>query len=111
MLQKNGLALGGSLDNAVVVGDRTVLNEGGLRFPDEFVRHKVLDLIGDLYLLGAPMVGRVRAWKSGHHLHHLLAKELLRLPFAWRFVEEGAPWVLPVWAASAGDGVSRTLSV
>ena len=70
-MRKNGLALGGSLDNAVVVGKRTVLNDT-LRFPDEFVRHKILDLIGDLALLGRPLVGHVIARNGGHALNHQL---------------------------------------
>lgn len=68
-MRKAGLALGGSLENAVVVSDDEVLNPEGLRFDDEFVRHKLLDCIGDLSLLGAPIVGRVIAFKSGHGLH------------------------------------------
>ena len=70
-MRKNGLGLGGSLDNAVVVGKRTVLNDA-LRFTDEFVRHKVLDLIGDLLLLGRPLVGHVIARNGGHALNHKL---------------------------------------
>jgi UDP-3-O-[3-hydroxymyristoyl] N-acetylglucosamine deacetylase len=70
-MRKNGLALGGSLENAVVVGKRTVLNDN-LRFSDEFVRHKMLDLIGDLFLLGRPLVGHVIARNGGHALNHQL---------------------------------------
>lgn len=73
-----GLALGGSLDNAVVADGGRILNEGGLRDPDEFVLHKTLDLVGDLALVGAPLVGRVRAHKSGHDLHTALARLLLK---------------------------------
>lgn len=69
VMRKNGLGLGGSLDNAVVVGKRSVLNDT-LRFPDEFVRHKILDLIGDLLLLGRPLVGHVIARNGGHALNH-----------------------------------------
>jgi UDP-3-O-[3-hydroxymyristoyl] N-acetylglucosamine deacetylase len=68
-MRRAGLALGGSLENAVVVSDDEVLNPEGLRFKDEFVRHKLLDCIGDLYLLGGPIVGKVSAYKSGHGLH------------------------------------------
>lgn len=100
MLKKNGLALGGSLDNAVVIGDTDVVNDGGLRFSDEFVRHKVLDLIGDLYLLGAPVLGRVKAFKSGHFLHHLLVQELLSRPYAWEVVESTGTWRVPAWGGS-----------
>ena len=76
MLRSNGLALGGSLDNAVVVGESKILNSGGLRFKDEFVRHKILDSIGDLYLAGAPIQGYFFGNKSGHHLNNLLLRSL-----------------------------------
>ena len=76
MLRSNGLALGGSLDNAVVVGESEILNSGGLRFKDEFVRHKILDSIGDLYLAGAPIHGYFLGNKSGHHLNNLLLRTL-----------------------------------
>ena len=75
-MRKNGLALGGSLDNAVVVGKRSVLNDT-LRFPDEFVRHKILDLIGDVALLGRPLVGHVIARNGGHALNHKLLTAIL----------------------------------
>ncbi len=77
MMQANGLALGGSLKNAVVLSERSVLNEEGLRFPDEFVKHKVLDLIGDLYLVGMPLIARVEGYKSGHMLHGKLLRAIL----------------------------------
>lgn len=83
-LQKNGLAQGGSLDNAVVIGQNGVMNRDGLRFSDEFVRHKMLDMLGDLYLLGMPMIGRVNAYKSGHTLHKMLMEKLIHSPNAWR---------------------------
>ncbi len=76
MLRSNGLALGGSLENAVVVGENKILNEEGLRFKDEFVRHKILDSIGDLYLAGAPIQGYFLGNKSGHYLNNLLLKSL-----------------------------------
>ena len=76
MLRSNGLALGGSLDNAVVVGESKILNTDGLRFKDEFVRHKILDSIGDLYLAGAPIQGYFLGNKSGHHLNNLLLRSL-----------------------------------
>ena len=76
MLRSNGLALGGSLQNAVVVGDHKILNKEGLRFKDEFVRHKILDSIGDLYLAGAPIQGYFNGNKSGHRLNNLLLKSL-----------------------------------
>ncbi len=76
MLRSNGLALGGSLDNAVVVGESKILNSDGLRYKDEFVRHKILDSIGDLYLAGAPIQGYFFGNKSGHHLNNLLLRSL-----------------------------------
>ncbi len=76
-LQARGLALGGSLGNAVVLDDERVLNKEGLRFPDEFVKHKILDAIGDLALLGMPIIGPIVAYKSGHQMNNLLLKELM----------------------------------
>ena len=75
-LRSNGLALGGSLDNAVVVGENEILNKEGLRYNDEFVRHKILDSIGDLYLAGSPIVGYFYGNKSGHHLNNQLLRKL-----------------------------------
>ena len=75
-LRSNGLALGGSLDNAVVVGENKILNEGGLRYNDEFVRHKILDSIGDLYLAGSPIIGHFYGNKSGHYLNNQLLRKL-----------------------------------
>lgn len=81
-LRKLGLALGSSLDNTVVIGETAILN-GPLRFPDEFVRHKVLDLVGDLALLGAPVAGRFEARRAGHGLHLRVVRYLLDHPGAW----------------------------
>jgi UDP-3-O-[3-hydroxymyristoyl] N-acetylglucosamine deacetylase len=78
-----GLALGGSLENAVVVSGSKVLNEDGLRYDNEFVRHKVLDCIGDLYLAGGPLIGHVRGVRSGHRFNHLLLTALLSDRQAW----------------------------
>ena len=75
-LRANGLALGGSLDNAVVVGENEILNKDGLRYSDEFVRHKILDSIGDLYLAGSPIIGYFYGNKSGHHLNNELLRKL-----------------------------------
>ena len=77
MMRANGLALGGGLDNAIVMDDYKVLNSGGLRYDDEFVKHKILDAIGDLYLLGRPLLARYSAFRSGHALNNLLLRELL----------------------------------
>lgn len=82
-LQRAGLARGGSLKNAVVVDSFSVLNPEGLRFADEFVRHKILDILGDFALLGGRLNARVVAVKSGHHLHHLALQKLLEQPNAY----------------------------
>jgi UDP-3-O-[3-hydroxymyristoyl] N-acetylglucosamine deacetylase len=82
-LRAAGLARGASLDNAVVVKGRTVLNEGGLRYADEFVRHKVLDSIGDLYLAGGPILGHFHGCRSGHRMNHQLVRALLDDSSAW----------------------------
>ena len=85
-LREDGLALGGGLDNAVVLDEYRVLNSDGLRFGDEFIRHKVLDAIGDLYLMGNPLLGAFSAHKSGHALNNRLLRELIRQPDAWEMV-------------------------
>ncbi len=87
-LRRNGYARGGSLDNAIVLTREGVLNQGGLRFDDEFVRHKALDLLGDLYLLGFPLMGRVVAEKTGHGLHLKAVRALRAQESAWRLVPE-----------------------
>jgi len=86
MLRQNGLALGGSLDNAIVIGDTGVLNSS-LRFDDEFVRHKILDLVGDLSLVGHPIVAHAVVHRGGHALHTAMASRLLAEPEAWQLVE------------------------
>jgi UDP-3-O-[3-hydroxymyristoyl] N-acetylglucosamine deacetylase len=85
-LHENGLAQGGGLDTAVVLDEFRVLNTDGLRYSDEFVKHKLLDAIGDLYLLGHPLLAAFTAHKSGHALNNLLARELLAHPDAWELV-------------------------
>ncbi len=84
-MRAQGLALGGSLDNAIVMDDYRVLNADGLRFEDEFVKHKVLDAIGDLYLLGYPLIGAFSGFKSGHALNNALVRALLADADAWEF--------------------------
>ena len=84
-LRRHGLALGGSLDNAIVIDDNGVMN-GDLRFPDEFVRHKVLDAVGDLALLGHPLRARLEAHRAGHALHVSLARALMARPESWMLV-------------------------
>ena len=86
-LRANGFAQGGSLENAVVVDKNGILNKEGLRFPDEFVRHKILDLIGDLSLLGHPIVGYIKAYKSGHKLNHQFLRTLLNQFEKWELSE------------------------
>ncbi|PWV82985.1 UDP-3-O-acyl-N-acetylglucosamine deacetylase [Halomonas sp. A11-A] len=85
-LRSNNLALGGSLDNAIVVDDYRIVNEGGLRYDDEFVKHKVLDAIGDLYQLGHSLIGEFRGVKSGHALNNQLCRALLAQPHAYEIV-------------------------
>ncbi len=86
-LRANGLARGGSLDNAIVIGDFRILNEGGLRYEKEFVRHKIIDAIGDLYLLGRPILGHFKGIRSGHAMNNLLLRKLLAHTDAWELVE------------------------
>ena len=85
-MRRHGLALGGGLHNAVVFDDYRVVNEGGLRYANEPIRHKLLDAVGDLYLLGRPLIGRYECFGSGHTLNARLAGELMRRPSAWEEV-------------------------
>ncbi|MEQ1629421.1 MAG: UDP-3-O-acyl-N-acetylglucosamine deacetylase, partial [Gallionella sp.] len=85
-MRSQGLALGGSLDNAIVMDDYRVLNPDGLRFEDEFVKHKVLDAIGDLYMTGHPVIGAFSGFKSGHALNNALLRELMADAEAWEYV-------------------------
>ncbi len=87
-LQAKGLALGGSLKNAVVLDNQKVINKEGLRCHDEFVKHKILDAIGDLSLLGMPIIGHFVAYKSGHRLNNLLLKELMAHKECWKIVSD-----------------------
>ena len=86
MMRANGLALGGGLDNAIVMDDYKVLNSDGLRYDDEFVKHKILDAMGDLYLLGKPLLASYSAFRSGHALNNKLLRELLSRTDAWEVV-------------------------
>jgi UDP-3-O-[3-hydroxymyristoyl] N-acetylglucosamine deacetylase len=106
MLRQQGLALGGSLENAVVIGDTGILNNA-LRFDDEFVRHKMLDVIGDLALVGHPIIGHLVAHRGGHALHTAFAAKVLEESDAWRLVETpvdaaiaSAPVAIPVGDAA-----------
>ncbi len=85
-MQQNGFARGGGFDNAIVMDDYRILNEDGLRYEDEFVKHKILDAIGDLYLLGHPLLGEFSAYRSGHHLNNRLLRSLLMDQEAWELV-------------------------
>ncbi len=95
-LRSQNLALGGSMDNAIVVDDYRVLNEDGLRYADEFVKHKVLDAVGDLYLLGKSLIGEFKGFKSGHYLNNLLLRELLNNRDAWEIVTFEDDEVAPI---------------
>jgi UDP-3-O-[3-hydroxymyristoyl] N-acetylglucosamine deacetylase len=101
-MRAQGLALGGSLDNAIVMDEYRVLNAEGLRYEDEFVKHKALDAIGDLYLLGHPLIGAYTAYKSGHALNNRLLRQLLEDAAAWEYVSflkpEDAPAFLRLQA-------------
>jgi UDP-3-O-[3-hydroxymyristoyl] N-acetylglucosamine deacetylase len=94
-MRSMGLARGGSLDNAIVIDDFRVLNAEGLRFDDEFVKHKALDAVGDLYLIGRPLIGAFFGYKSGHALNNLLARKLLADRSAWEEVTFEALEALP----------------
>lgn len=85
-LKRKGLIKGASLDNAIVLDDFKVVNSEGLRFKDEFVRHKILDTIGDISLLGYELAGKVVTYKSGHRLHNLLCREILKTPKSYEIV-------------------------
>lgn len=106
-LKRMGLAKGGSLDNAIVVDDFSILNPDGLRFPDEFVRHKILDSIGDISLFGMPVIGHLQAFKSGHMLNHKLVTKVLADAASYEIVEaeertdlERLDIRIPAWATS-----------
>ena len=95
-LQAAGLALGGGLDNAVVLDDDGIINDGGLRYQDEFAKHKILDVIGDLYLCGHPMIGAFSGHRSGHTTNNALVRKLLADPASYQIVTFDAPAAAPV---------------
>jgi UDP-3-O-[3-hydroxymyristoyl] N-acetylglucosamine deacetylase len=105
MLRKSGLALGGSLENAVVIGETGVLNQT-LRFEDEFVRHKILDAVGDLALLGHPVVGHLEAVRGGHALHAALGQKLMATPDAWTLVAHPQLPVLDLGTPASAQALS-----
>ena len=104
-MRANGLALGGGLDNAIVMDDYKILNSEGLRYDDEFVKHKILDAMGDLYLLGRPLLAAYSAFRSGHALNNRLLRELLSRPDAYEVVSfaderqapRGLAQLAPAW--------------
>ncbi len=97
-LRTMNLARGATLDNAVAIGDSSILNEDGLRYEDEFVKHKILDTVGDLYLLGSSLIGAFNGYKSGHGLNNTLLRELIAQKDAWEYVtfEEGEGVGVPI---------------
>ena len=104
-LRENGLALGGGLENAIVLDEFRVLNQDGLRYGDEFVKHKILDAVGDLYLLGHPLLAAYSSHKGGHALNNQLARALLQQQDCWEFAsfdqEAAAPQGVTRWLAQA----------
>ncbi len=94
-MKSQGLGLGGNLGNAIVIDDEYVLNPEGLRFPDEFVRHKILDAIGDLYIVGHPLIAAFSGHKSGHAMNNALLRKLLATPSAWEYVSFKDPLDVP----------------
>ena len=106
MLREHNLALGGSMDNAVVLDDYRVLNEDGLRYEDEFVKHKILDAIGDLYLMGHSLIGSYTAYKSGHHLNNKLLRTLMADATAWEeVVYQDDPATAPISYAHPAQAI------
>lgn len=105
-LRAAGLARGGSLENAIVVSGDRILNDDGLRFDDEFVRHKVLDSIGDLYLAGAPIIGHFHGFRSGHGLNHDLLRALFANEDAWQITELGVD--IPAQRTSQPTAIAAT---
>ena len=95
-MRAQGLAQGASMDNAIVVDEYRILNEDGLRYEDEFVKHKVLDAIGDLYLLGTSLIGEFKAFKSGHGLNNVSLRKLIKEPDAWEWVTFEDPAEAPI---------------
>jgi UDP-3-O-[3-hydroxymyristoyl] N-acetylglucosamine deacetylase len=112
-LWKSGLALGASLDNTVAIGDDRIINPEGLRFQQEFVRHKMLDAVGDLALVGAPLLGAYRSVRGGHRLNAHVVKALLADTEAWTYVyaprvRDGVPMDVSIGMAAANFAADRT---
>jgi len=104
-LRSNNLALGGSLDNAIVLDDYRILNQDGLRYQDELVRHKILDVVGDLYLMGHILVGEFNGYKSGHELNNKLILKLYKNQSAWEEIKESEITDIPIsyWTSALGS--------
>jgi UDP-3-O-[3-hydroxymyristoyl] N-acetylglucosamine deacetylase len=112
-LRERGLARGGNLDNAIVMDEYRIINAEGLRDHDEFVKHKILDAMGDLYLIGRPILGWFNAYKSGHALNNQLIRAVLAQPDAWRevtYLTANANLNYPLDYASVGDGQSDLMT-
>ena len=105
MLRERNLVLGGSMDNAIVLDDYRVLNEDGLRYEDEFVKHKILDAIGDLYLLGHSLIGAFYGHKSGHFLNNKLLRALVADESAWEEVVFDRPEEVPISYAHPAQAI------
>ena len=105
-MRAHNLGLGGNLSNAIVIDDTDVLNPEGLRYPDEFVRHKILDAIGDLYIVGHPIIGAFEGYKSGHAINNALLRKVLADETAFEWVEFSDDEAMP----SAFSGI-ETLGV
>jgi UDP-3-O-[3-hydroxymyristoyl] N-acetylglucosamine deacetylase len=106
MLRQSGLVRGGSLDNAIVLTKSGVMNPEGLRFPDEFCRHKILDLVGDLVMFGRPLIGHIIADRAGHAMHIALVSRLLREKSAWKLLR--APHAMPAKSSSEAAAIAAS---
>lgn len=104
-MRERGLALGGSLDNAIVMDEYRVLNSDGLRYDDEFAKHKVLDAVGDLYLLGHPLIGAFTGHKSGHALNNALLRRLLETAGSWEYASFERPEEAPLFLRPQASGI------
>lgn len=106
-MRSQGLALGGSLDNAIVLNQDGVMNPDGLRFADEFIRHKLLDAIGDLYLAGMPIQGEYNGEKAGHAINNDILHALFAQPEAYEIIEREAASGMPIAALSESQGTAH----
>ena len=106
-MRSQGLALGGSLDNAIVLDKDAVMNEDGLRFDDEFIRHKILDAIGDLYLAGAPIMGIYDGHKAGHEMNNLILRALFADESAWEYTEKESDLLDNIYAPPVTSSVAH----